>query len=105
LLQAGKSVKINHMEHQLSSHNEQYLERIVAGGLFPSKEAALDAAVAALREKTDGIEFVCHEHMDAVEQGIDEADAGLCRPMTDDDWSQLRQRAHDVAAGIRQGDA
>ena len=76
----------------------------MAGGLYPSKEAALDAAVAALREKTDAIEFVCGEHMAAVEEGIAEADAGLCQPMTKDDWSELKRLAHDVAAGVRQGD-
>jgi hypothetical protein len=89
------------MEHELSPQNQQYLDRIVAGGLFPSKEAALDAAVAALREKTEEVPFVLHEHMEAVEQAIDEADAGLSRPMTDEDWSRLRQRAHDVAARMQ----
>ncbi len=93
------------MEHELSPQNEQYLERIVAGGLFPSKEAALDAAVAALREKTDEIPFVPDEHMEAVEQGIDEAEAGLSRPMTDEDWSRLRQYAYKVAARKHQGNA
>jgi len=97
--------RLKAMDHELSPQNEQYLERVVAGGLFPSKEAALDAAVAALREKTDEVPFVPDEHMEAVEQGIDEADAGLSQPMTDDDWSRLRQRAHDVAAGKHQGNA
>jgi hypothetical protein len=91
------------MQHELSPQNEQYLERIVAGGLFPSREAALDAAVAALREKTHEIPFVPNEHMEAVERALDDADAGLCRPMTDDDWSRLRQRARDVAARKHQG--
>jgi hypothetical protein len=39
------------MDKALSPQSEQYLASVVAGGLFPSKEAALEAAVAALREK------------------------------------------------------
>ena len=85
------------MERELSPQSEQYLERIVAVGLFSSKEAALDAAVAALREKTEAIPFVPDEHMEAVEQAIDEANAGLSQPMTEEDWSRLRQLARDVA--------
>jgi hypothetical protein len=92
------------MEHQLSPLNEQFLDQIVAGGLFPSKEAALDAAMGALREKTDAIEFVCAEHMEAVEEGIADADAGLCDAMTEDDWAELKKLAHDVAAGVHQGE-
>lgn len=93
------------MESHLSPQNEQYLERVVAGGLYPSKDAALDAAVAALREKIEDLPFVLDEHMEAVEQAIDEADAGHSRPMTDDDWSRLRSLAHNVAAGKTPGNA
>ncbi len=91
------------MEHGLSPQNQQYLEQVVAGGIYPSKEAALDAAVAALREKNDEIPFIPDEHMGAVEQAIESADAGLCRTMTEDDWERLRQLARDVAAGKNQG--
>jgi hypothetical protein len=91
------------MEHGLSPQNEQYLRQVVAGGIYPSKEAALDAAVAALRERNDEIPFIPDEHMEAVEEGLAEADAGLCRPMTEDDWARLHQLARDVAAGKSQG--
>jgi hypothetical protein len=37
------------MADQLSNQSEQYLADVVAGGLYPSKEAALEAAVTALR--------------------------------------------------------
>ena len=92
------------MEHRLSPQNEQYLEQIVAVGLYASKEAALNAAIVALREKTEEVPAVPAEHFDAVEAGLAEAEAGLCQPMTDDEWSQLRQRAHEIAAARRQGD-
>jgi Arc/MetJ-type ribon-helix-helix transcriptional regulator len=87
------------MNHELSPQYEQYLDQMVSGGLYPSKEAALEAAIEALREKTEEIPFVPDEHMEAVERGIEEANAGLATPMTKDDWASLRQLAHDVAAG------
>jgi hypothetical protein len=86
------------MEPTLSSQNEQYLVRMIAGGLFSSKAAALDAAVTALREKADEVPFVPFPDMEAVEQGLNEADVGISRQMTNDDWSRLRRRARDVAA-------
>lgn len=86
------------MQHELSPQSEQYLDKVVSGGLYPSKEAALEAAIEALRQKNDEIPFVPDEDMEAVERGIEEANAGLATPMTKDDWARLRQLAHDVAA-------
>ena len=86
------------MVKELSQQSEQYLASIVAGAL-PSKEAALEAAVEALRKNNEGIQFVPDEHMERVEQAIESANAGLATPMTQADWSRLRQLAHDVAAG------
>ena len=93
------------MEHQLSPQNAQYLEQVVAGGIYPSKEAALDAAVAALRETNAEIPFIPDEHMEAVEKGLAESNAGLSRPMTANDWERLRQIARDAAASAQQGTA
>ena len=59
------------MTKELSSQNEQFLDSIVAGGLFPSKEAALDAAIEALREKTQQIPFVPDEHMERLDQAFE----------------------------------
>jgi len=86
------------MNHDLSPQSEQYLDKIVSGGLYPSKEAALEAAVEALREKTEPIPFVPDEHMASVEEAIEESRAGRATPMMATDWAELRQRAHDVAA-------
>ena len=52
------------MSRELSPQVEQYLASVVAGGLFPSEEAALEAAIAALREKIESIPFVPDEHME-----------------------------------------
>ena len=87
------------MVKELSEQTEQYLANMVAGGLFPSKEAALEAAVAALREKTEPIPFVPDEHMARVEQAIESADAGLTSPMTREYWDGLRRNVRDIAAG------
>jgi hypothetical protein len=82
----------------LSSQNEQYLAQVVASGMFPSKEAALDAAVVALREKNEQIPLVPAEHMERVEQAIASSNAGYSSEMTAEDWSRLRDLAHQVAA-------
>jgi Arc/MetJ-type ribon-helix-helix transcriptional regulator len=86
------------MSTELSPQLEQYLASVVAGGLFPSREAALEAAVEALRAKTEHMPFVPTEHMERVEQGIASARAGRSRELTEADWERLRQRARDVGS-------
>jgi hypothetical protein len=90
-------VRLRTMVRELSPQTEQYLASVVAGGLFPSKEAALEAAIAALREKTEPIPFVPDEHMDRVEQAIESANAGRTKPMTPEYWESLRQTVRDAA--------
>jgi hypothetical protein len=86
------------MANGLSSQSEQYLAQVVASGLFPSKEAALEAAVVALREKNEEVPLIPEEHMALVEEALASAEAGESRPMTEEDWSQLREFARRVAA-------
>ena len=86
------------MAADLSPQHEQYLASVVAGGLFPSKQAALEAAVDALREKTGPIPYVPDEHMAHVEQAIESANAGRTSPMTPQYWDSLRQRIRGAAA-------
>jgi hypothetical protein len=76
---------------------EEYLASVVACGMFPSQEAALEAAIDALREKTEPIPFVPDEHMEHVEQAIESASAGQTRPMTPEYWDGLRQIVRDAA--------
>ena len=87
------------MVRELPPQIEQYLSSVVAGGLFPSEEAALEAAIAALREKTEQIPFTPEEHRERLDQALESANAGLCREMTDADWEALRQLARDAWAG------
>jgi hypothetical protein len=82
----------------LSPQAEQYLSKLVEGGFYPSTEAAIDAAVDALREKHAEIPLVPDEHMDAVEHAIVAGNSGQSTPMTQDDWTKLRFRAHEVSA-------
>jgi hypothetical protein len=86
------------MARELSPETERYLASVVAGGLFPSKEAALEAAVGALRAQQEHIPAVPAEHMDLVEQAMAAVQAGRCRELTDADWERLHQRARDVAS-------
>jgi hypothetical protein len=87
------------MSIELSPQIEQYLASIVAGGLFPSQEAALEAAILALRERTEPVPFVPDEHMTGVEQAIESANAGRTLPMTPEFWEGLRQAIRDASAG------
>lgn len=83
------------MAGQLSPQSETYLHQLVAGGLYPSKEAALDAAVEALREKNAPPPLIPEEHSDLVEKAIASSEAGRSRPMSADDWVRIRQLAQD----------
>lgn len=86
------------MDRQLSPEAEQFLTRAVATGMFPSKEAALEAAIAALRERTEEIPDVPDEHMEAVERAIESANAGRVMRMTPEFWERLRTVVRDTAA-------
>lgn len=92
------------MTIQLSPQGEQYLASMVACGIFPSQQAALEAAIDALREKNGQIPFVPAEHLELVEQGMASVQAGRTRELTDDDWEQLAQHARDVASGSAPAD-
>jgi hypothetical protein len=92
------------MASGFSPQNEQFLHDVVAGGLYPSKEAALNAAVDALRTgrsdaDDDNLPMVPEEHMAGVEEGLADLEAGRCIEMTPNEWERLRQFARDVAAG------
>jgi hypothetical protein len=93
------------MASELSPQSEAYLAQVVAGGVYPSKEAALDAAVDALREKNSEIPLVPEEHDGLIEQAIASSKDGRSRPMTDDDWARLRKLATDAAAAKGRGES
>jgi vacuolar-type H+-ATPase subunit E/Vma4 len=91
------------MSIELSPQVEQYLASVVAGGLFPSEEAALEAAIAALREKIEPIASVPNEHLELIEQGLASLRAGRCRVFTEADWDNLRRLARDTASSSHPG--
>jgi hypothetical protein len=79
------------MASELSPENEQFLAQAIAVGLYPSKEAALDAAVGALREKAGDIPLVRADHMQAVEQGLASANAGRVKDWTAADVERIKR--------------
>jgi len=85
------------MATELPPKIEEYLASVVAGGMFPSQEAALEAAIIALREKTEPTPFVPGEHMERVEQAIESANTGRTRPMTPEYWDSLREIVRSAA--------
>lgn len=50
-----------------------------------------------MQDDNENILYIPEEHMEAVAQGLAESDAGLSRPMTADDWEDLRQLVRNVA--------
>lgn len=85
------------MSSGLSPQNEQFIADAIAQGLFPSKEAAIDAAVDAMRQQKTDVPMVPDEHMAGVEEALAEMEAGIEEDMTDADWRELRQIATDAA--------
>jgi predicted transcriptional regulator len=64
------------MASDLSPDQEEVLERLVAGGLFPDRRKALDRAVELLREESETVAGI-REGLASVERGegvpLDEA--------------------------------
>ncbi len=70
------------MPESLHPYSEQYLQDLVDRGVFPTRAAALEAAVESLRVERQEIPLVPPEHMAAVEEGIRDAEAGQV-----EDWN------------------
>jgi Arc/MetJ-type ribon-helix-helix transcriptional regulator len=82
------------MSSELSPQNEQFLARAIAEGLYPTIEAAIDAAVDALREK---IPMAPDEHMEAVEEALADINENGGEEITDEDWDELRREVRAIA--------
>lgn len=61
MLTGGFFGTLSGMTNELSSAAEFYIARVVADGKFASRAAVLEAAVAALREKSGDVEPDPHE--------------------------------------------
>ncbi|NLY00005.1 MAG: hypothetical protein GXY83_28235 [Rhodopirellula sp.] len=68
------------MSTNLTPENEQFLSEVVARGVFPSREEALNTAVVLLKRRE---EVVC-----AVNAGIEQVERGDVRPL---DVEKLRE--------------
>lgn len=64
------------MSSDLSPQNEQFIEHAVASGIFPSRQAALDAAVETLRTNRDVPQPIPAEHLPLVEEGLEALNEG-----------------------------
>ena len=85
------------MASGFSPQNEQFLAQAIAEGLYPSKEAALDAAVSALREKSGHVPLIAPEHEALVYAAWESSQAGRSSAMNDADWNALRETAQAAA--------
>jgi len=91
------------MTFDLSPQNSQYLSKAVADGVYPSLQAALDAAVDALRKQSERLPMVPDEHMDAVEEALADLEAGI-----EEDWDveeEKRRFRQRIAARQAEGGA
>lgn len=86
------------MDERLSTESQRYLTSVVSAGLYPSEQAALEAAIAALRERNEQSTPVPIEHLEAVEKGIASSIAGRSRPLTAADWARFRQIAREACS-------
>jgi len=81
------------MSSDLSPQNEHFIENAVASGLFPSRQAALDAAVETLRTNCDAPQPIPAEHLPLVEEGLEALNEGRGVPWDPENVKQrLRQR-------------
>ncbi len=85
------------MSGDLSPHIEQKIADAVAGGLYPSREALIEAGVEHLLEEQ--VPLVPQEHMALVEAAIESSRAGQSAEMRRQDWDELQRMVSDIAAG------
>ena len=85
------------MSGGLSPHIEQKIADAVAGGLYPSREALIEAGVEHLLEEQ--VPLVPEEHMALVEAAIESSRAGHSAEMTRQDWDELHRMVSGIAAG------
>lgn len=85
------------MSNGLSPHIEQKIAEAVAGGLYPSREALIEAGVQHLLDEQ--IPLVPDEHMGFVEAALESSRLGRSAEMTPQEWDELHRMVADIAAG------
>ncbi len=82
------------MGESLSPDIEQRIAEALAGGLYPSREALLEAGVVQLLD--DAVPLVPAEHMAQVEAALESIQKCGSAEMTRQDWDQLHRMVGDM---------
>lgn len=85
------------MSSGLSPDVEHKITEALASGLYPSREALLEAGVEQLLNEQ--IPLIPGEHEALVEAAIESSSAGSSAEMTRREWDDLHQLVNDIAAG------
>ena len=85
------------MSSGFSPHIEQKIAEALAGGLYPSREALIEAGVEHLLDER--MAMVPEEHMALVETALESSAAGRSTSMTRQEWEELHRMVDDVASG------
>jgi putative addiction module CopG family antidote len=80
------------MSIEISDENERYLQQSIERGIYRDRTAALDAAVALLRQRD--------QLRAEVRAGIEQADAGQLMP-AEDVFRRLEERAREIERAAR----
>jgi len=81
------------MKTNISPENELFIDQQVADGTFPNRQAALDAAVELLRQRSDTLA--------RIDRGREQLDQG---EFTEYDGSSLKKRFNDLKS-LSQGES
>jgi hypothetical protein len=84
------------MSSGLSPHVEHKIAEALASGLYPSREALLEAGVEQLLNEQ--LPLVPEEHEVLVAAAIESSGAGRSAKMSRREWDDLHQLVRDVAA-------
>ena len=85
------------MSSGFSPQIDRKIAEALSGGLYPSREALIEAGVEQLLDEQ--VAMVPEEHMALVEAAIESSQAGGSERMKPEDWDELHRLVADVAAG------
>ncbi len=85
------------MSGGLSPQIERKIAEALAGGLFPSREALIEAGVEHLLDEQ--VPLVRPQDLALVEAALESSSAGRSAEMTRQEWDELHRMVADIAAG------
>jgi Arc/MetJ-type ribon-helix-helix transcriptional regulator len=85
------------MSSGLSPHVEHKIAEALASGLYPSREALIEAGVEQLLDEQ--LPMIPEEHEALVAAAIESSNAGRSAEMSRREWDELHQLVNDIAAG------